>query len=370
MSNGSRREPGVGLALSGGGFRATLFHLGSLWRLNELGWLPKLTVITSVSGGSIAAGVLAHRWKNLRFDNNGVAANFTDEMETPLRRFCARNIDVLAGLVGMLPGVSGGDVVAYRYKKYLFGDATLQDLPSGANIPRFLFYATSLQTGASVRITKEYLADYKVGQWPSPTLPLAMAVAASSAFPPVLSPLIIKTDASRWQDMPGTRFFGDERYRSRLILTDGGVYDNLGLEAIWDRYETVLVSDAGAPLAPDPGASGAWANLTVRVLDILTDQTRALRKRRLIEDFKSNVRHGTYWGITTHIDDYQLSDAITKDSDLTAALKEMRTRLNEFSAEEQGRLINWGYALTDAAMRKHVLNGGAPGRWPDPNHRL
>jgi len=91
-------EPGIGLALSGGGFRATLFHLGSLWRLNELGWLPKVTRVTSVSGGSITAGVLGHHWKNLAFDESGVATNFDDAIAVPLRDFCKRNIDVPAGL--------------------------------------------------------------------------------------------------------------------------------------------------------------------------------------------------------------------------------------------------------------------------------
>lgn len=43
------------LALSGGGYRAMLFHVGALWRLNELGELGRLTHISSVSGGSIAA---------------------------------------------------------------------------------------------------------------------------------------------------------------------------------------------------------------------------------------------------------------------------------------------------------------------------
>ena len=57
------RTKGAGLALSGGGYRATLFHIGSLWRLNELGWLKRLAEITSVSGGSITAGWLGLRWK-------------------------------------------------------------------------------------------------------------------------------------------------------------------------------------------------------------------------------------------------------------------------------------------------------------------
>ncbi|MGV3493074.1 MAG: patatin-like phospholipase family protein, partial [Ramlibacter sp.] len=87
------REPGVALALSGGGFRAVLFHVGALWRLNEVGVLPKLSRISSVSGGSIAAGLLALRWKNLQFQG-GVAGNFGDEVVAPLRRFCGRTIDV------------------------------------------------------------------------------------------------------------------------------------------------------------------------------------------------------------------------------------------------------------------------------------
>ena len=83
MESGKQPELGVGLALSGGGFRATLFHLGSLWRLNELGWLPKLTRITSVSGGSITAGVLGYRWKRLNFDDSGIATNFIEEIAVP-----------------------------------------------------------------------------------------------------------------------------------------------------------------------------------------------------------------------------------------------------------------------------------------------
>ena len=51
-------QPGVALCLSGGGYRAMLFHVGALWRLYEAGWLPKIDRISSVSGGSITAAVL------------------------------------------------------------------------------------------------------------------------------------------------------------------------------------------------------------------------------------------------------------------------------------------------------------------------
>src|SRR5689334_17143491 len=88
----------LGLALSGGGYRATLFGLGSLWRLNEAGLLGKLDRITSVSGGSILMGILAHRWQQLRF-NNGRADNFEEVIAKPIRTFCGKTIDVGAGLI-------------------------------------------------------------------------------------------------------------------------------------------------------------------------------------------------------------------------------------------------------------------------------
>jgi len=74
--------------------------------------------------------------------------------------------------------------------------------------------------------------------------------------------------------------------------------------------------------------------------------------------------------IRTRIDDYK-TDALTKDNDRTAALQNIRTRLNEFGPEEQGQLINWGYALTDAAMRRYVdPQNTAPAAWPAPEFPL
>ena len=74
----------IGIALSGGGYRATLFGLGSLQRLNDAGLLGRLDRITSVSGGSILAGVLAHRWKALDFVD-GRATGFDALVVDPVR---------------------------------------------------------------------------------------------------------------------------------------------------------------------------------------------------------------------------------------------------------------------------------------------
>src|SRR5438093_13435305 len=88
-----RPQPGNALCLSGGGYRAMLFHAGALWRLNELGYLPKLARFSSVSGGSITAGVLGLKWNRLAFDANGVAPRLVEEIVTPLRSLAGHTID-------------------------------------------------------------------------------------------------------------------------------------------------------------------------------------------------------------------------------------------------------------------------------------
>lgn len=364
-----------GLALSGGGFRATLFHLGALWRLNELGWLRRLDIITSVSGGSIINGVLATRWSSLAWSplpgGGEIALDFEDKIANPIREFCTKSIDVSSVIIGGLsPFSSIADQVAHAYDKHLFEGATLQTLPAPVSglAPRFLFYASSLQTGSSVRMDRRRFADYKIGEIPSPDLSLARVVGASSAFPPILSPVYFDFDPAQWQPLPGGYLFPNVELRKQVVLTDGGVYDNLGLEAIYDRCDTVLVSDASAPFDIVNDATGDPLSQMTRVNAVMMEQTRALRRRAVVNEFTSGRRRGTFWGIGTHIGDYGLPSTVVKDSPLTASLELIRTRLNQFSAEEQGHLINWGYALADAAMRRWVLPGppSVAGAQPDP----
>jgi predicted acylesterase/phospholipase RssA len=133
---------------------------------------------------------------------------------------------ILTGIV--LPG-SIADKVVDAYGKHLFGNATLQALPAE---PRFVINATSVQIGALWRFSRPYMADYRVGMVRSPTVELAKAVAASAAFPPVLSPLRLELDASRY-DPPSAQASEDlhrEPFLTDVVLSDGGVYDNLGLE--------------------------------------------------------------------------------------------------------------------------------------------
>lgn len=159
---------GTALAMSGGGFRATLFHIGSLLRLNELGLLVTLARISSVSGGAITAGRLAIAWRRLVFVD-GRATNLDTELVAPLRRFCGQHVDKQAIALGTLaPLRTIGDALSDIYDDELLEGTKIQDLPDA---PQFVFNATNLQTGRLVRISKRRPADYRVGRSPRPTFP-------------------------------------------------------------------------------------------------------------------------------------------------------------------------------------------------------
>ena len=349
-------DPGIALCLSGGGYRAMLFHVGSLWRLYELGLLGQVKRISSVSGGSITAAMLGLRWQQLSFEPGKIGQDFVPQVVAPIRALAGRTLDASSIIEGVLLPGTISDKIASAYAKYLYGRATLQDLPDA---PRFVINATNIQSGALWRFEKPYMRDYRVGRVPNPQVSLAVAVAASSAFPPVLSPAILELDPASFDPGSGTDL-QREPFTSRVVLSDGGVYDNLGLETAWKRFATILVSDGGGKLAPEEEPKEDWARHAVRVLDVVDNQVRSLRKRQLIDSFKTRVRTGTYWGIRTNIADYDLADALPAPFDKSLALAKVPTRLKRLDDEVQERLINWGYAVCDAAVRKHVQPGSQP----------
>lgn len=364
---------GIGLCLSGGGFRATLFHVGALWRLNELGYLKKLDRISSVSGGSIAAGWLGKCWAEFDFDKKGIARNFVEVFAAPLREFAARKLDLWIVLSGLLNPLSSiGESLTESYRKFLFGGMTLQDLPE---TPEFVITASNAQTGALFRFSRMAAADYKVGEIRNPKIELAVAVAASSAFPPFFSP--VKLHPGKGAFSPNKSLpLQKEPYSTNIFLMDGGVYDNLGLEPVIKKYDTVLISDAGGAFEPETKPGQFWGFQAYRAMMMMDNQVRALRKRDIIDSFqsrntlvdymrrhklpkdetilKSISRKGTYWGTFTNIADYKLKTALPCPHGSTLKLANLPTRLWQFPKVIQERLINWGYAVCDAAMRRHI----------------
>jgi NTE family protein len=362
---------GIALCLSGGGYRAMLFHVGALWRLNELGYLPRLDRVSSVSGGSITAANLGLRWGMLTFDANAVAssASFDTAIVAPLRKLARQTIDqgsVIGGLLRPRRSIAGE--VARAYRKHLLGDATLQQL---ADRPRFVINATNLQTGALWRFSKPYMADYTIGKIDDPDVALAVAVAASSAFPPFLSPLRMAVEPSAWAaTWRGKNFRAP--FTSGAVLSDGGVYDNLGLEAAWKSYRTILVSDGGGKMQAQDEVAGDWARQGYRVNQVIDNQVRNLRKRQTIAGFQQRDRTGAYWGIRSHADDFgPPPGSLPTPREQTLALAEVKTRLAAMDELLQERLINWGYAACDVAMRRWVVPGASvPGGFPYPGARV
>jgi NTE family protein len=348
-------QPGIALCLSGGGYRAMLFHLGTLWRLNHAAYLTKLNRVSSVSGGSITAGMLGLAWSKLSFDENQVAQNFDQEVVRPLRRLASKTIDVKSALFGIFGPGTSSDHVARAYEKYLFGQSDLQQLPKEGEGPRFVINATNLQSGKLWRFSQPYAWDYRVGKITEPEIKVAVAVAASSAFPPVLSPMVLRFNDSDYEPNSG-KDLQRPPFTTEVYLTDGGVYDNLGLETAWKRCMTILVSDGGARMREENEPNRDFLRHTLRVLTLIDSQVRSRRYIQIFDSFNlppghQGHRDGAYWSTYRDIKEYGVADPLPCPYLKTVKLAAVPTRLASMSDTLQKQLINWGYAACDAAMR-------------------
>lgn len=348
---------GIGLALSGGGFRATLFHLGSLIRLNELGLLSQIDSISAVSGGAILSGLLASRWNELDFVD-GTAANLMEVVFEPIWAFCSLNVDVKAGALGL---VLGSGPLERRYRRDLIGDKTIRDLPGH---PEFVFNAAHLETGRNWTFTKARMGTYLIGYVDSPNLPIAKVVAASSACPPFFAPVRIKLDSDDFRRSTTddfARLFTETHLKDSVALTDGGTYDNLGIHAI-RRFGTILVSDASGLLQAkkgNPVLRFIWQR-SIRPTEIAVEQTRALRRQKYVGELSARTRKGAFWALGIAVEKYDAANELCVPVDWHDRMASFRTRLNSFSDEEKRDLINWGYLQCDLSVRSNYLSDLAP----------
>lgn len=233
----------VGLALSGGGFRAAAFHLGVLRALHARGLLDRVAVVSAVSGGALLAAAWVARGRE----------GFPS-FEARMRAFLARDLkrrvllaalrpDRLARLL-LDPGYSLTEVMAAVLDRELFQGATLGSLAGVA--PRLVVNATCVNHGTGFRFTPERIGDWLVATEDRRTLerfPLARAVAASAAFPGGFAPVVLRT----------REVFASARAAPReILLTDGGVDDNLGVQAlIAGECTGLIVSDGSYPFEAD-----------------------------------------------------------------------------------------------------------------------
>jgi NTE family protein len=269
----------IGITLSGGGFRATFAGLGVIRYLADAGLLHDLRFVSSVSGGSVANGMLATRWPALR--DRGFTAAAVDELViAPLARHVV-DASLKSKLVHNVWRAVGSKnrtaVLAWAFDDWLFHGCELEALDPGC---RWIFNAANLTTGARFGFERDVVGDYVVGLAPTAGsgIHVAQAVAASAAVPGAFAAM--KIDQVKFPCAG----------RGVPMLLDGGAYDNSGLEAIdGDRYNdvfTVSINAGGVFVAGGYGKVPFVRDL-VRANALLYRQSTALRTRWMVDRFEA-----------------------------------------------------------------------------------
>jgi integrative and conjugative element protein (TIGR02256 family) len=249
----------IGLCLSGGGSRAIAFHLGCLRGMHHRGLLQQVEVISAVSGGAVIAAMYGY--------GNDTFADFERRVSELLRGGLARGIarrallslrlvgslgtaassgltavgaDLLRVVMATLAGATGWrsgkgvdwiDRIQPPWRRWFSRtdafEGTLGDLLFGKKLltdPRrdgihVVLNACELRTGTAFRFGSKESGSWRFGRVRGNEISVAQAVAASAAYPAFL-PAMDRRFMFVARD-------GRER-RERVILTDGGVFDNLG----------------------------------------------------------------------------------------------------------------------------------------------
>lgn len=429
MTDARIAEPHVAVALSGGGHRAALFGLGAVLYLVDAGKGPEMGCISSVSGGSITNGMIA-----LTTDLRTATPAQLRENVRPLVRACSTGGTIwaspltfayLAAMVAVLAVATllcfplegawpflvwivalllvgwlaqeRGWVAERAFERALFHGARLDSLRADVD---HVICAADLQTAEAVFFSGRFVHSYRLG-WGRPgDLRLARAVQSSAALPGAFHPRRLRTAALGFE-RPGAV--------PRMLLTDGGVYDNMATE--WPVRLAERVRE-GAPPSPPPrgcdelivvnssAAQGTRSRRSVdvpllgeltellAVKDVLYDQTTAVRRRWLNLRFQLAGDSGRaprgvtpLAGATVQIDRSPLAlprqfdrggdDALTQRARAAiahlavvpdaewerdaAASPAVKTALSKVPPETTARLLRHAYALTMA--NAHVLLG-------------
>jgi NTE family protein len=206
---------------------------------------------------------------------------------------------------------------------------------------------------AGVGDEKGRVGDYQAGYVrPAPgDWPAALAVAASSCCPPLFDPLPVGLPATEFRVLGKYRKPDRDDLLARIELSDGGVYDNMGLEPVWKDHATVLVSDGGAVFEGEQDHGLFWR--LMRYASIAESQAHRLRQRWLIAGYIRKELSGAYWGIGGVTSHYPAKSTGYDEDLVTDVISAVRTDLDAFSLAEMNVLENHGYLLAEAAIRSH-----------------
>src|SRR6516165_7800973 len=350
----------IGLALSGGGFRATLYHLGLVRFLRDAGLLRQVTHITSVVAGTFNTAHLALNWDLYTGsvkDFNQAASNLLAFTRLDVRNRIVRRFPLGLLLRGprWLLGLSNRQLtrtglLEKQYEKNLYGDKSLFELPER---PQLHILATNLSEGCLCSFNRDglWMMQEKAGRSQIERIrvglmTVAMAVTASSAFPGFFPPLEL---TGRDVGARGGEF-------ARQAYTDGGVFDNLGVRMFsWltpllkeeKALDGVLVSDVGNRILVQGSQGGGLIRTALRSSDILMDRVWQLE----IENFQETFGF-VFARITDVVGPHEDSTAL--HAEVQRQVANIRTDLDAFSPLEISCLIRQGYCIGRKACRSRT----------------
>ncbi len=370
---GGMSDSGIALCLSGGGLRATLFHLGVIRALRDCTIdgapaLSRVNEVYAVSGGSILAAHMLLRWDMYTGDEEAFA-RARGEIYTLARRNIRDRVlrrAVLTAIPLRLRNLATGRAVSGRtqwlmreYDSLLNRTRIDAATGTGGDKPRFHFLATNFMSGELCSFSGNNFEvesrDHGFLTTPCGHLPLSLAVAASSAFPPMFPPLLLDDET-----LARPR---NNAFLLPLQLSDGGVYDNLGIEKFWRNLErspdfkgTLIVSNAGSPFRSE--ASKKFTGMlsrNVRATDILMRRIGMIAEKDI--------------AATDTIDELviRLTDAVpggALDPAVQQTLRLVRTDLDRFGAELADLLVEHGAAT--ARQRFAAKDWLTAGEQPPP----
>ena len=370
----------LGLALSGGGFRATAYHLGVLARLAEEDLLKDVTDLSTVSGGSLCIGMVlainAFRWPSRQ--------EYLEKVVPQARRHMT-TYNLQTGLLRRLLRSpwrifqSKANDLSLLMREKWGVTASLSDLPVS---PRWMINATCYESGKNWRFERFRMGDYVVGYTNDVNIPLSDALAASAGFPGLIGPLELKTTDRTWfqyirhsnaahsadgpESAPARKTETITPAFKRVHLWDGGVYDNQGLEALHDfntgwrvGIDFLVISDGSGKPKPEAYHLGAQVFLRI-ITGVMMDQIRSLRARAIFERIQDHGDKGAYLTIGNSCHDV-LAD-VGRETELAGLCQEylseddaqragdFPTVIRQLTLDEFELLFRHGYEVADYTL--------------------
>ena len=316
----------IGLALSGGGSRAVAFHLGTLRALEDLKLLDEVDIVSGVSGGSVMTGLLGYTeapfadidHNAVQFLRRGLAWPALKKLFHPARAlpllwnfFVVALPTLAADLIASIAGLAGSLFPALRpavnavsrfswplRRRYSRTHVVADSIAEAVGTPNcdaptrqgksIVFNACELRTGTAFRMSNERFGTWRYGWAPASELAVADAVTASAAYPPFLPPFDWMCAFER-DGKTATR---------RVIVTDGGVFENLGVSvmeagrdsqfsAIAYNPDIIIASDAGTGQFTGETMPLSWPKRMTQVVSAVMRKVQDATKTRLHDHAKS-----------------------------------------------------------------------------------